>query len=248
MKSKLLNKLSDAAQAKIQEACDDMTAKATGIKNGFIQLGKELVVDVQNVVDGVVVTSKKAVNGYVGALAESYYILYDITTLALPSDEQINALGENARRLIAAASNTTTSAPLADDAMQRTIIAIQTQAMNDAQAALNIAMTKKAAQDSGDAQALASAQAQADAQAQKIEAAQAALADLTPQVAQTIVAQAADIKAHAEKIKHTIYDAWISKVKAATTTGSGGEYIPHEALVGAKEAMNDKYGEGSVIW
>lgn len=57
----------------------------------------------------------------------------------------------------------------------------------------------------------------------------------------------ATIKSHAERLKHAVYDAW-KKENPDFSSNSGGQITAPSALVGAKEAINDKYGPGSVEW
>lgn len=61
-----------------------------------------------------------------------------------------------------------------------------------------------------------------------------------------IILTMANIKSHVERLKHLVYDAW--KKKNADFNAEGGQVTAPSALVGAKQAMNDKYGPGTVVW
>lgn len=61
-----------------------------------------------------------------------------------------------------------------------------------------------------------------------------------------IIVTLAKIKNHTERLKHVVYDAW--KQNNADYSSSGGVATSSSALKGAKAAMNDKYGTGSVEW
>jgi hypothetical protein len=61
-----------------------------------------------------------------------------------------------------------------------------------------------------------------------------------------IILTLANIKSHAERLKHAFYDAW--KKENPDYNSKGGQITSPAALQGAKEAMNDKYGPGSVEW
>jgi hypothetical protein len=60
-----------------------------------------------------------------------------------------------------------------------------------------------------------------------------------------VITALANLKTHTERLKHAVYDAWKKK---NIGTGESGLILNAEALAGAKEAMNDKYGQGSVVW
>jgi hypothetical protein len=54
----------------------------------------------------------------------------------------------------------------------------------------------------------------------------------------------ANVKTHAEKLKHAVYDAW----RKQNPDAQGGMILSPQALKGAKDAINDKYGPGTVTW
>jgi hypothetical protein len=127
------------------------------------------------------------------------------------------------------------------------------QAAAEAQAAAAANQAVIDAQATQDAQAIAEAQAAAAAAKQVLMETQAALLLLINQVIdfvkQEIKAQASGIKADVAAVKTSIYDKWRAKIKASYTgSGEAWYWIDPESAKGAKEAMNDKYGEGSVSW
>lgn len=229
MKSKLFNGLSAAVQKGLKEACTDIEKKAQEIENEFILIGK----------------------GVVGGLTEGYNILSDIYSMSPVglADAGVDALVAQAQEYLSTATSTAGTATTNSPEVQDVISQVIQQATDDLDVGIAYRQAMNSAQASGNAQAIAEAEALAAALAQKIAASETALSFLTTQVKKDIVEKASAIKAHVARIKHPIYDAWAEKVKALTSKGTTGiEYIPHEAVEGAKEAMNDKYGEGSVIW
>lgn len=61
-----------------------------------------------------------------------------------------------------------------------------------------------------------------------------------------IILTLASIKSHAERLKHLVYDEW--KKQNPDFSAEGGQVTAPSVLIGAKQAMNDKYGPGSVVW
>ncbi len=62
---------------------------------------------------------------------------------------------------------------------------------------------------------------------------------------QEAITKLGTLKSHAAQLKYAVYDAW---KKAHIGTGTPGLILDPKALAGAKQAMNDKYGAGSVEW
>jgi thiaminase len=58
------------------------------------------------------------------------------------------------------------------------------------------------------------------------------------------IEKVAKVKAAVEQVKASFYDNWI---KTHASAGSEGMILDQKALDGAAQAMNDKYGAGSVI-
>jgi hypothetical protein len=146
--------------------------------------------------------------------------------------QEANIIVGRVKALAESAKTTVEANALQDAALQHVIIQTLTAAMADAQAALNSQF------EEADRAALV----------EKFRASEQSIATLTDQIIQGITTGAAGIKANVAQIKAPIYDAWMKKNFDSASAPSHGIALSPSALSGAKDAMNDKYGEGSVVW
>ena len=155
-------------------------------------------------------------------------IMEDILDPLASDQQEANIIVGRVKALVEAGKATVEANPLQDAEMQHAIIQTLTAAMADAQAALNSQF------EENDRAALV----------EKFRASEHAISILTEEIFQEVATKAASIKATVAVIKTSIYDAW----RKQNPDSSGGMILGQSALKGAKEAMNEKYGEGSVSW
>ena len=221
MRSKLMNSISAAAKAKIAQVENSVTSTVAGIKGGFVIVGQEIVSTGQSIKGGVV-----------GTVTEAYNILADVAELVGTGSQSIDDKVATASTMITNAQIAVDNATGIDPAVQSNIIAALTLAMADAQAALDAKF------DAGQKETLL-------AQFREHEA---SVTEIKTQVQQDIKTAAATIKANVATLKTIVTSAWSKKNFNSATTPDHGIILGQEALAGAKEAMNEKYGEGSVSW
>jgi len=178
-------------------------------------------------------------------MVKAYTIYTDLLAIVTPiSPAQLTEMIDKAGAIIEVAQETVSKFQDTDPNIKNVVMLTIAQASADRQEAIAYSQAQAAAQSSGDAQALAHAQELADALTAKITASQEQLAMITTQVQQSIVTEAATIKSQVSKVKDAVYDAWTK----THPHSSGGYAYDNASLQGAKDAMNDKYGEGSVSW
>lgn len=219
-RSKLMQSISAAAKAKIEQVQNSVTSAVAGIKGGFVIIGQEIVSEGQSIKGGVV-----------GSVTEAYNILADVAEIVGTGSASIDDKVATVQTIVTNAQ-TAANTPGIDPTVQSNIIAVLTLAMADAQAALDAKF------DAGQKEALL-------AQFREHEA---SITEIKNQVQQDIKTKAATIKSHVSTLKSIVKDAWMKKNFNASTVPEHGIILGQEALEGAKEAMNQKYGEGSVSW
>jgi hypothetical protein len=231
MKSKLMNSISAAAKAIVDRACNDMTETVSEIKGTFVLVGKDVVSGVEGIEQGVISGGKTIKNGVIGATTEVYNILADVAEIIGTGSQSIDDRVATVQTIVTAAQTATNSSDL-DPTMQATINAALRLAMADAQAALDAKFDED----------------QKAALLQQFKEHKTAIADIGTQAMEAVVASAAKIKSHVTTIKSIVIDAWIQKNFNSSTIPEHGIILGQEALQGAREMFNEKYGEGSVYW
>lgn len=63
-----------------------------------------------------------------------------------------------------------------------------------------------------------------------------------------LITQLAIIKSTADKLRAAVYDAWKKQNPSLSGSSNGSIMTSPKALKGAKAAVNNKYGPGSVTW
>ena len=226
MKSIIFNSLSTAVQNKLNAAVDDMEKKATGIKNAFAIIG-------QDIVSG----GKSVGNGVQAIVTEATAMLEDLGIYD-PNAPDPNIELQRITDQIMGAKGILISAKAVVDANQLNDPTMQ-HIINE-----NLRMAMEAAQESLDSQY---DEANRMKLIGKMNNVKESITTATEQIKEGIVSDASAIKAHVAIIKGSIYDAWM-KGNFGQTSHPDGYALTANALKGAKEAMNDKYGEGSVVW
>lgn len=175
-----------------------------------------------------IVSSGKTIkNGVLGAVTEAANMLEDIGIYDPNAHDEILV----ALDIFVATHTVVAANPLNDAAMQQIIYE-------------NLLMAREAAQEALNSQW---DEAQRINLINTITQVKQSITTTTDQIVQGIAADAAEIKSHVASIKGTIYDAWMNG-NFGKTKHPDGYALTANALVGAKDAMNEKYGEGSVVW
>lgn len=220
--SKLFDTLSTSAKAKVNAAKADITAKVTSMKNAFIITGQDIIG-----------TGVDVGRGVLGAVIEANDILTDLN-FANPmfvTVEQARVMVSRVQSLMGNAKTKVDASPLYDATIQHIINENLRMAMEASQEAIDSALDELNRATLMD----------------KMNAVKESVTTATEQIKEGIVSDASAIKAHVATIKGAIYDAWM-KGNFGQTSHPDGYALTSNALKGAKEAMNDKYGEGSVVW